>query len=59
MNRPVICKMWKVTDQYTGKVNTPGCDISGKRRAINYFMALFPKDELLLIARETLMKLEF
>ena len=53
MNGPVICKTWKVTDQYSGKEYTPGCDPDGKIRAIDYFMALFPKDELVLIVTET------
>jgi Transposase IS4 len=48
-------KFWKLVDQYgTGTEYTPGCDRATKKfRAIDYFMAVFLKDQLFQMQERT------
>ena len=45
-NGRVPNKMWKMTDQYTDRIFTPGCDGAKKYTAYDYFMAVFPREQL-------------
>ena len=48
INGPVPMKFWKMTDQYSGREYTPGCDDRKKKQftPYDYFMAVFPREQL-------------
>ena len=57
VNGTFVRRTWKVTDQYTGADYTPGCDPNKSIRALDFFMAVFPKKQLSLMVEETSRKL--
>lgn len=56
-NGSFVRKTWKFTCQYTGKDYTPGCDPRKDIPVLEFFMAVFPKDQLNLMVEETSKKL--
>lgn len=59
INGPFIHQTWKLTDQCTGAEHTPGCDPKGKLKAIDFFLTVFPREQLQLMEQETNMALVF
>ena len=55
VNGKPATKFWKLVDQYgTGFEYTPGCDRAKKKlQAIDYFMAVFPKEQLFEMTERT------
>ena len=54
VNGPYTQRGWRLTDQYTGKDYTPGMDESSQEiRAVDCFLALFPKNQLSEMVRNT------
>jgi Transposase IS4 len=45
-NGPFTQKTWKFVDQYDGREYTPGCDVNKEFTPYDYFMAVFPKNQL-------------
>ena len=56
-NGPFVRKTWKMTDQYTGQEYTPGCDPNKSITSLEFFMAVFPKEQLSFIVEKTSDKL--
>jgi Transposase IS4 len=46
-------RTWKLFCQYTDREFTPGCDPHGKVSALEFFMAVFPKEQLRKMVAET------
>jgi hypothetical protein len=47
------CHTWKLFCQYTDQEFTPGCNPEGKVSAMEFFMAVFPKEQLRKMVDET------
>jgi hypothetical protein len=45
-NGAVARRTWKFIDQYDGRQYTPGCDVNKEWGPYDYFMAVFPKNQL-------------
>ena len=56
-NGPFVRRTWKLTCQYTGKEFTPGCDLLKQQTPLDYFMAVFPREQLKMMVEETSVKL--
>jgi Transposase IS4 len=52
-----VKKTWKLTNQYTGAEYTPGCDPNKSITPLEFFMAVFPKDQLSFMMEQTNEKL--
>jgi Transposase IS4 len=46
-------RTWKLFCQYTDREFTPGCDPEGKISVLEFFMAVFPKEQLKKMVEET------
>ena len=57
-NGPFPRRTWKLHCQYTDREFTPGCDPESKIEAIEFFMALFPKEQLKMMVEKTSEKLQ-
>jgi Transposase IS4 len=52
-NGPFPRRTWKLHCQYTDQEFTPGCDPQGKVSTLDYFMAVFPKEQLRMMVEQT------
>jgi hypothetical protein len=52
-NGPFPRCTWRLFCQYTDQQFTPGCDPEGKISALEFFMAVFPKEQLKKMVEET------
>jgi Transposase IS4 len=52
-NGPFVKKTWKLTDQYSGTEYTPGCDPNKTISPLDFFMAVFPKEQLSYMMEKT------
>lgn len=52
-NGQFVRKTWKFTDQYTSAEYRPGCDPTKAMKAIDFFMAVFPKKQMSFMVEKT------
>jgi hypothetical protein len=52
-NGPFTWRTWRLNCQYNDREFTPNCDPEYKIRAMDFFMALFPKEQLRMMVEKT------
>ena len=57
VNGPFTKRHWKMSDQYALRDYTLGCDQNHELKPFDFFMAVFPKKQLLLMVDKTSLKL--